>query len=211
MTRLSKSSRGHCAGGVALRDGKLQLISLQRRRMISAAAAVFGEGVTRLTVTHVISRARVSRKTFYEIFDDAEDCFLATFEDAVERATQVASVAFADKPSWRAGTRAAVAALLEMVEREPGLARMCVVDAPSAGERVLTRYTEVVQELAAAIDTGRDASRTASSPQPMTAQAVAGGILALLHDRLLQDMRQPVVGLTGPVMSTIVMPYFGRG
>ncbi len=180
--------------------------------MIAATVAVFEEGgVTRLTVTHVIHRARVSRKTFYDVFKDAEDCFLATFEDALQRAQQVASTAYAAERSWRAGMRAAVTVLLEMVEQEPGLAWMCVVGASGAGERVLERHTQAVHELAAAVERGREVSRTSKAPRDIAGEAATGGILALLHNRLLEnDGQPPVVELTGPIMSTIVMPYLGR-
>src|ERR1700710_1715245 len=165
MVRLSDSSQGSGSSqAVRKLDARKQQIALQRKRMIAATVAAFEEGgVTRLTVTDVIHRARVSRKTFYDVFKDAEDCFLDTFEDALHRAGQVARAAYAGEHSWRAGMRAAVTALLEMVEREPGLARMCVVDAPAAGERVLERHTEVVQELAVSIERGRQVSRTSKA------------------------------------------------
>ena len=34
-------------------------------------------GVSAVTVSHVVARSGVSRRTFYELFDDREDCFLA--------------------------------------------------------------------------------------------------------------------------------------
>lgn len=49
---------------------------IQRARMLSAAVEAIEEnGYGRLTVAQVINRAKVSRKTFYDLFLDREDCF----------------------------------------------------------------------------------------------------------------------------------------
>ena len=65
---------------------------LQRGRMLSAAVEVVEEvGYARMTVAQVIGRARVSRKTFYDVFADREDCFLAAFEQALSQARLRAS------------------------------------------------------------------------------------------------------------------------
>ena len=64
-----------------------QVTQIQRSRMLAAAAeAVEDVGYARMTVAQVISRARVSRKTFYDVFADREDCFLAAFEQAIGQA-----------------------------------------------------------------------------------------------------------------------------
>ena len=62
-----------------------------------------------MTVAQVISRARVSRKTFYDIFADREDCFLAAFEQAVSQAGLLAREAYERETAWREGIRAALA------------------------------------------------------------------------------------------------------
>ena len=64
-----------------------QVTQIQRSRMLAAAVeAVEDVGYARMTVAQVISRARVSRKTFYDVFTDREDCFLAAFEQALSQA-----------------------------------------------------------------------------------------------------------------------------
>ena len=61
-----------------------QVVSIQRERILSAAANVVGErGYSRSTVSEVIARARVSRKTFYDIFTSWEDCFVCAFDAAL--------------------------------------------------------------------------------------------------------------------------------
>jgi AcrR family transcriptional regulator len=60
---------------------------LQRARIVAGAIeAVAQSGYGGLTVAEVIARARISRRTFYELFEDREDCFMAAFEEALARA-----------------------------------------------------------------------------------------------------------------------------
>lgn len=55
-----------------------RVTEIQRSRMLAAALEAVEEvGYGRMTVAQVISRAKVSRKTFYDVFADREDCFLA--------------------------------------------------------------------------------------------------------------------------------------
>ena len=61
-----------------------QVTEIQRSRMLAAASEAVDEvGYARMTIAQVIGRARVSRKTFYDVFTDREDCFLAAFDQAI--------------------------------------------------------------------------------------------------------------------------------
>jgi AcrR family transcriptional regulator len=185
-----------------------RVTELQRQRMLSAAVEVVGElGYTRMTVAQVIARARVSRKTFYDVFEDREDCFLAAFEQAVGQARLVAIEGFELGVGWREGLRCALARLLRFVEEEPELARLCVVEALAADQRVAERRGELLCEVALIIDEGR--LLTNREPPEVTAEGVVGGILAVLHARLLAGSGEPMSELLGPMMSMIVLPYLG--
>jgi AcrR family transcriptional regulator len=55
---------------------------LQRTRIVGAALEMLEElGYRRMSVTQIAGRARLSRKTFYEHFEDREGCFIAALED----------------------------------------------------------------------------------------------------------------------------------
>lgn len=57
---------------------RAEVESSQRARLLWAISeAVAEKGYTATTVTDIISRAKVSRTTFYQLFDDKLDCFLA--------------------------------------------------------------------------------------------------------------------------------------
>jgi AcrR family transcriptional regulator/DNA-binding MarR family transcriptional regulator len=177
--------------------------------LAAAVEAVEDVGYARMTVAQVISRARVSRKTFYDVFTDREDCFLAAFEQALGQARLIAEEAYAEEASWRDGIRSALARLLQFMDEEPGLAKLCIVEALGAGERVLDRRASVLEELAEVIDRGRDATNATREPPEVTAEGVVGAIFAVLHTRVLENGREPLTDLLGPLMSMIVLPYLG--
>lgn len=187
-----------------------QVTQIQRSRMLAAAVEAVEEvGYARMTVAQVISRARVSRKTFYDVFTDREDCFLAAFEQALGQGRLIAEEAYAGESSWREGVRAALGRLLMFMDEEPGLARLCIVEALGAGERVLACRGKVLDELAEIVDRGRAANTASREPPEVTAEGVVGAIFAVLHTRVLETDGQPLTGLLGSLMSMIVLPYLG--
>jgi AcrR family transcriptional regulator len=177
--------------------------------LAAAVEAVEDVGYARMTVAQVISRARVSRKTFYDVFTDREDCFLAAFEQALSQARLIAQETYEEESSWREGIRAALARLLMFMDEEPGLAKLCVVEALGAGERVLDRRAKVLDELADVIDRGRTLTNGTREPPDVTAEGVVGAIFAVLHTRVLEHGQEPLTDLLGSLMSMIVLPYLG--
>ena len=103
------------------------------------AEEVAMRGASSVTVARVIARAGVSRRLFYELFADVEDCFLATFDWVVEQARIGAIEAYAAEDSWREAVRSALGALLRFFDERPLLAQLCVVHAAGGGPRVLER------------------------------------------------------------------------
>jgi len=189
-----------------------KVAEIQRTRMLGAAVEAVEEvGYARMTVAQVIGRARVSRKTFYDVFRDREDCFLAAFEQALNQARRLLGEVYDSDADWREGVRCALARLLMFMDEETGLAKLCVVEALGAGERVLELRAKVLGELAAVIDQGRFVTNATHEPPEVTAEGVVGAVFAVLHTRLLDGGSEPLTNLLGPLMSVIVLPYLGAG
>jgi AcrR family transcriptional regulator len=203
------------SAGRRLRRGPHELsrgrvAEIQRARILAAALEAVEEiGYARLTVSQVISRAKVSRKTFYDLFSDCEDCFLAAFEKGLAEAMLLAREAYEREPGWREGIRSALTRLLVLGDEQPGLARMLLVEVPPCGEGVLARRARALDELARVIDGGRSVSNTAHEPPQLTVEVIVGGVLGVIHTRLLQPDGEPLTDLLGPLMSMIVLPYLG--
>ncbi|MGA9286254.1 MAG: TetR/AcrR family transcriptional regulator [Solirubrobacteraceae bacterium] len=183
---------------------------MQRRRLLLAMSEVLGEiGVADATVGRVSKRAGVSRRTFYEVFEDREECFLAALDQAVERIAAELASAYRGPGKWSVCVCAALTALLEHFDAHPAVARMCVVETLRAGPAVLERRRRALGSLAAAVDEGRAEVRQDQGPLPLTAEGVVGGALAVIHARLLEVDRGPLAELVNPLTAMIVQPYLG--
>jgi AcrR family transcriptional regulator/DNA-binding MarR family transcriptional regulator len=187
-----------------------QVTEIQRARLLTATSdALQALGYPRMTVAEIISRAGVSRKTFYDAFADREDCFLALLEETITQAATLAGGAYYGRRQWRDGIRSALGKLLVLMESEPALARLWILETLKGGERVLERRAQALGRLAEAIGEGRSATGAACEPPDVVAMGVVGGVVEILHARLLSSSEEPLTDLLGPLMYMIVLPYLG--
>jgi AcrR family transcriptional regulator len=198
-------------GGRAVGSPRVQLSEMQRARLLNAAVVSIDElGYTGATVAHIAARARVSRKTFYDLFAGREDCLLAILQDTVNGIAVDLARSDPRGLSWRERVRAGLWEILSCFDRELALARVCVVQSARGSQRVLEYREEVLGGLAGAIDEGRHESARAGSIPPLTAEGLVGAVVAIVYKRLLKGTRnQPLTDLLGELMSMIVLPYLG--
>ncbi len=196
--------------------GNTQLFEIQRARILSAMVeVVLQEGVASVSVAHVVSRAGVSRRTFYELFADREECLLAALDDAFERIAAVVVPAYERDRSWRERIRAALVELLGLFDEDPGLGRLVVVESLAAGPRALVLRGRVLERVVGAVDQGRAQGGTGTEVSVLTAEGVVGAVGSILYTRLAagslaEEERESLLELTGPLMGMIVLPYLGK-
>jgi AcrR family transcriptional regulator/DNA-binding MarR family transcriptional regulator len=190
--------------------GRVSVPEFQRTRLLDATVALVGaEGYRRLTARRVSAWAGVSNKTFYDLFSDREDCFLAAFDRAIDELSMVVLPAWNGEKEWSARVRAGLGALLDMLDREPALRALVFVEALGAGSRVLERRAEVLQLLAGAIDQGRAGAKGRELPS-LTAEGLVGAVFGVIYARLLERSEEQLAGLVNALMATIVLPYRGH-
>ncbi|HTA14071.1 MAG TPA: TetR family transcriptional regulator [Solirubrobacteraceae bacterium] len=183
---------------------------IQRTRILAAMAEICVErGMSNVTVAHVVSRSGVSRRTFYEIFDDREDCFLATLDEALARAASYVLPAYETPARWDERMRASLIALLSFLRDEPFMGQLMLIEALAAGPVALERRRQVLAGVLVAVDEGRALAEEGKELPALTAEGLVGGALSVLHARLVESDRTSLLELTGPLMGMIVLPYLG--
>jgi AcrR family transcriptional regulator len=168
-------------------------------------------GAASVSVAHAVARSGVSRRTFYELFDDREDCFLAAFDEALKQTAAAVVPAFQEAGSWRAKMRAALTALLESLECDPAVGRLLIVESLAAGPGALERRQNVLAHIIPIVDQGRGEGKAGSDPPCLIAEGIAGGVLSVLHARLTGESSGELIELVNPLMGMIVLPYLGPG
>jgi AcrR family transcriptional regulator len=187
-----------------------QVADIQRARILAAMVEEVAErGVSNVTVSDVVTRSGVSRRTFYEIFEDREDCFLAAFDNAIAKLAKTVIPAYEQKSSWQTKIRSALTMLLEHLDREPGTGRLVIVETLGAGQIALERRRHSIAQIITIVDQGRKESKTGASAPPLTAEGAVGGALSVLHARLTEPNPRNLIELVNPLTSMIVLPYLG--
>jgi len=187
-----------------------QVALVQRSRILSASIrAVDDVGYANTSVAHITKRARVSRRTFYELFSDREACLAAALQDVVGLIERELASAGLDGLSWRERVRRGLWVVLSFFDREPVLARVCVVQSLRGGPGILAAREELLVRLAMVVDEGRNESARARECSPLVAEGLVGAALSIVYSRLLRKEPAPLTGLLGELMGMIVLPYQG--
>jgi AcrR family transcriptional regulator len=183
---------------------------IQRSRLLAGAVAAIDElGYPRATVGRMTGRARLSRRTFYQTFANCDECFAAVLDELVATVAGELSAAGLEGLAWRERVRMGVWTILASFDREPALARVCVVQTLRAGPLVLEYREAVLARLAVVVDEGRTGGGRGDGLTPVTAEGVVGAAFAIVYSRLSRGDGESLTGLLGELMAMIVLPYLG--
>jgi AcrR family transcriptional regulator len=201
---------GRFPAGVRTLPGEL-VKAVQRERLLAAMIEVVTElGYNALTVQNVLTRAGISRPTFYEQFTDKEDCFLAAFDAAANRMRARVEAAVAEAgPGWREQLRTGIAELLRFIDDEPAEARTVIVEARASSATGLRRRDELLDRFAACID-NLVREDLATPPSAIAAAGVVGGIESVLYARIQKGETEDLEALLPSLMYFAVLAYAGR-
>jgi len=109
----------------------------QRAKLLDAMVRIVAEkGYEAATVADAVRLARVSRGTFYELFESKEACLAAAYRLGLEVLAGRVSEAVRDAPDWRQELRLGLRAYLRTLDEEPLFARVYLLEwAPVPAER----------------------------------------------------------------------------
>lgn len=161
---------------------------VQRRRLfLGLSRAVARKGYAAASVADVLNEVRISRRTFYELFKDKEDCFLAAY--AVTNKALIGSLRKAQqkKRSALAQMLAGNTAHLHFIAAEPVLAQAFLVGIRSAGPQALERRSEIHQEFAWNHKAFHQRLRKQFADLPALPEAVFLGLVAAVNKLITQE------------------------
>jgi AcrR family transcriptional regulator len=180
---------------------------VQRGRLLDALADVMAEeGYLNTTVHKILRRAGISRRTFYEIFTDKEDCFLVAYQEAADHLVVLAQRAchLGGPPEDR--TANGLRAILDFVEQEPSVARMCVVEVLAAGEKARVRRAATMEQLTS-LTTGVLEERCENRDEALLrARVLVGGVHEMVYDSLARGKVKGISNLAGDVVASHLSP-----
>ena len=182
----------------------------QRARIIeSMIEAVAERGYRETRVVDVVERAGVSRATFYDLFDDFEDCFLKTYDYVSARLFETAFAGFSQKADapWAERIRTSMAAFLELLAGWPEGARFAIVEVLAAGPKALVRRDAALRQFSEFVEAGRNQS---SNDLPgLTSVAIVGGINELLYSEVIHGATRNLPARLPDIVYWITQPFLG--
>lgn len=163
--------------------------SNQRERLFLGMVRVANRvGYAGATVSAVTEEARISRPTFYEQFDDRDDCFAETIKWGQAQLLELIDAAIATARPEQA-LQGAAEALVSFAAEHPELGRFLMAEAMGGGRQALDARDQGIAKIAAAIEDadGRIGER-AVAPD-LESRVVIGGIYRLLATHLRRGER----------------------
>jgi AcrR family transcriptional regulator len=183
----------------------------QRSRLLDGIAyAVARKGYAATTVQDVLTRAGVSRKTFYEHFADKEDCFLAAYETVTDHMMTRLVARYEQSGPWSKRVRGVLCEFVHFLVAEPDFAHMCIVDVLAAGPQALERRDAVMRSFIPLVDAVRDHLDDPQAVPPVAAEAVIGGIYEVIYTRIVRGDTDALEGLVEQLVYMCVAPFLGH-
>jgi AcrR family transcriptional regulator len=178
--------------------------------MVAVAEAAASAGYVAMTVEDIVTRAGLSRRTFYERFPGGKpEAFLSAYDSATARAMEQVRRAFDAAPTLRDRVADSLAAFLAFVAAEPALAEMCMVEVLAAGPTAIARRDGARMLFVALIDETAEAMGDSERPPPLTAETVVGGIYEVVASRILRGEATTAPELLPELLYSALLPYFG--
>lgn len=159
----------------------------RRSRILEAVAELSAvQGYEAMTVSDIVKRAGIARKTLYESYGGKEEVFLAAVDAALaavrERVEEACAAGRADgageaEDEWREQVEAALAALLAYLADHPAEAQMLILEAPAATAASAVRYRAIVERFTELL---ADATPDDGDASGAIVEGIVGGVVSIL-------------------------------
>lgn len=158
----------------------------RRQRLLDAALELYGTGGFRLTTVQSVCRlAKVSTRSFYELYDDQESLLEHLYQHLNrEVLAALTDVTFSPADDVFTVARGLVAAALEPMLQDERKARVIELEAVGVSESLENERRLTLRRLADAVDAGFGAlagsGQIAEVPEGLTSIILVGGITEAL-------------------------------
>ena len=177
-----------------------ELRASQRGRLIVGVAdAVASKGYAATTVADIIALAGVSRRTFYEHFDDKEGCFLASYDTGAQAIYDAMVASAQGIEGWEQVLDAVFGTWLAFLEADLAFTRAYMVEFWAAGDAARERWKERRERTARLLRVLHERAR-AEDPAIVPVSdtviaAVVGGVNRVVISCVLEQRDEPLTAL----------------
>jgi AcrR family transcriptional regulator len=179
----------------------------QRRKIVEALISSVAEKTyAGTTISDIVSRAAVSRTTFYKRFGDKRSCFDAALLQCVERLTQTAKAAIGRDDPPPLAVHKAIAATLQLLAAEPGLAHLVFGEAVNVEPAAFGRHrNDLVPRIQALWAAEGERPELRSDPQ-----LAFGRAQVLIFNKISAGTTAELPRLLPELVYLILLPFGGH-
>jgi AcrR family transcriptional regulator len=170
--------------------------------------AVAENGFEGTRVEHIVKLAQVRRNSFYEQFADKLTCFAVAYEIAQERLLGVLTFQCYTRSGLADRVGAALGAGLKLLGTEPSIARLVVIEAPSAGEEIAARHQQWLDRYSRLLRLAAVGNQDVATPKPALEPAIVGAIVSRIKQLVLANRTSELPGLR-PELVQLTLSYYG--
>jgi AcrR family transcriptional regulator len=176
--------------------------------MVQTTAAA---GYEATSVADVLQAAGVGRETFYELFEDKQDCFLAAhrvlFDDFFDRVSAV----YEQPGTWPRRVGDAMAALLERLAADPDATKVLLIEIGKTGPASRELFASTFTRVAALLNEGREASDGDGDDSLANVATIAGGaVFARIYEEVLLGRAAELPRFLPEFTYEILLPFLGE-
>jgi len=180
----------------------------QRERLLAAVPAVAAErGYEAMSVADIVKAAAVSRNAFYRNFSDKQECVAVAHEVGHEQLFEVLSVNCYEGATTEERVGSSLEAGLEILAKNPALARFLFVEAPSGGDEIALCYHEWLVRYGSLLRSAAPDLPPESVPLPEVEQVIVGGIASRVASEVLRGRGPKLRDLAEPFLEYVLAFY----
>ena len=184
------------------------VVRSQRERLLAAVVvATAARGYESTSVADILEEAGVGRESFYELFDDKQDCLLAARGLLVDDLEATVRAAYADGEAWVDQVRNGLAAMLAWFAADPAAARVVTIELAAVGPAARNLFQADFSRFTALMDAGL----TKQVPGlPQATGLAVGGLLARVYEEVINNRTVELPRLLPDLLFELSVPFVGE-
>jgi AcrR family transcriptional regulator len=162
-----------------------------------------------MTVADIVAVAAITRESFYELFRNKEEAFLATQEMGLQESVSGAAAAFFAGPTWPDRVWEGLSALLSYIAVQPNLVYVDLLESSAAGSAALRRSFDNRMAYTLFLEDGYRQRPEAEGLPRLCSAAIGGAILELMRHQVVAGRSERMLEVLPQAAYVSLAPFIG--
>jgi len=212
------ASNGHSANGHATTNtnnhlngkaGEASHPDVRARLLESVLRLTALEDYRELSAPQIADAAGVSIDTFFELFENKQECLTAGFETISDELLRIAADPELIGNDWAHAVQRVIGALMRHLADHPFHARMIAAEVYAAGPDMIERNHELAHDIAMLLTEGAPAGAGEGAGGTFAIDAVAGAIWHTIRCQVASEQIQRLPALADHLSYVVLAPFIG--